>query len=140
MRFSVLFIHKVRVIGADEFYLMFTCQLYQGWLNSFLLFESITIGTLHGVFHLMAHQFDVKIIAKNAFEPFNGLFSFCNLSIFYVTWYFTSQTSRGGNDTFVVFLDGFMVGTRTLVVTIHPCFTDNLDQIVVTDFVLSQED
>ena len=41
---------------------------------------------------------------------------------------------------FVVLLDGLVVGTWTVVVAIHPCFTDNLDQVVVAHFVLGQQD
>ena len=135
MRFGILFVHKVRIIGADELYAMLASKFYKGGFNSLLLFKNFSVGFLHGVFHLMPHQFNIEVFTKYAFEPFDGLFSFFYLSILYVPWNLTGKTSRGCDDSFMMFLNRVMICSWAVIIAINPCFTYDFDKIVITDFI-----
>ena len=73
MGLGVLLIHKMGIVGAYQLDAIFVSQLDQLLVDRLLLLEGLAVGTDGGVFHLMAHQLQIVVVAKHAPIPLNGL-------------------------------------------------------------------
>ena len=108
-------------------------------LVSFLLQgEGFAVGTLVGVFHLVALQLQIVVVAKDAVIPLYRLARTSNVAIEYLLRHLAGDTCRADNQTLMVFLQIFTVSTGTHVKAIDPRTTDQLDEILISLIVLGQ--
>ena len=136
--FGIFFVHKVTVVGTNTLYIVFCSHAQQLLVHRLLFGISVTIGSDGWVCHLVTHQLNVIVVAKDAFKPLHRFFSLFNASLHNFLGNFSTQTGRTNNEIFVKLLQILMVSTRTHIKTIHPCTRHKFHQIMVTMFVFCQ--
>ena len=107
------------------------------WL---LLLERLAVGTDGGVFHLMAHQLQIVVIAKHAPIPLNSLAGTCHVACHNLSGYLAGQTCRTDDEALVILLQILAVGAGAHVVAIDPRTTHQFDKILIARIVLGQHD
>ena len=70
VRFGILLVHKVAVVGAHQFHTVFAGQLYQHLVGLLLQWECLAIGTYRRVGHLVALQLQIVVVAPQVLMPF----------------------------------------------------------------------
>ena len=90
--------------------------------------------------HLVTLQLQIIVIAPKSLVPLNGLASTCYITFQNLCRHFTSNTGRTNNQVFVIFLEFFMVSTRTVVEAIHPRVADELNQVLIAIVILGEHD
>ena len=138
MRLGMLLIDKVHVIRTDGAHMVLGRQITQIVIH----LELHGVGLVVGIFDRcpMQLQFEVIILAKEILVPANRLIGSFHIIGRNGTRHLSGQTRRTTNQPFVVFLQLRAVGTRAHIETLGPCFGDNLNQVVVTRFILGQQD
>ena len=135
---SILLVHKVGIIGANEFNTILMGQLYEYLISLLLQGERLAIGTNGRVFHLMALQFQIIVVAKHTVIPFNGFAGTGNVTVKNLLGYLTGNTGRADDESLMVTFQVFAVGARTHIETISPRTRHQLDEVLVTLIVLGQ--
>ena len=92
---GILFVYKVHVVCANEFYVTFASKFYQHGVYTFLIDNSFVICIRDGGF--MSLKFKVIVFAKDAFVPSHLLFSFFYSAVEDKLWNFAAKAS-GTND------------------------------------------
>ena len=137
---GVLLLHEVYVVGTHEFDAVLPCQLYQHLVGLLLQGEGVAVGAYHRVAHLMALQLQVVVVAKHAVIPLHGLTCSGHVAIQYLLGHLAGNAGRAHDESLVIALQVFAVGTRTHVVAVHPRAAYQLDQVLVARVVLGQHD
>ena len=76
VRFSIVFIHEMGVIRADNLNIMSPGKFYQIRLYSLLFLISLSAGIDIRIGYFMAHKFHVVIVAEDILEPNDSIFRF----------------------------------------------------------------
>ena len=71
MRFGVLFVDKVRVIGGNDLNIILARERDKEGIHLFLPFIHLLVAV--GLLRLMALELDIVVFAKEIFEPFDRL-------------------------------------------------------------------
>ena len=127
------------VVGGDDFDIVFAGELNQYGID----FELLLVGALltSGLLGLMALDFNVIIVSKEVFEPFDGFFRPFKVAVKYALRNLTAQACRGADDAFVVLLQKFFVYTGMIIESIiHIAVTDQFAEVSVPLLVLRQKD
>ena len=74
MRFGMLFLNKVYIVGGYQFDIMLARQCYQYLIHHFLHLIGVLISPR--LLSLVALQFYVVVLAEERLKPFDGLFGF----------------------------------------------------------------
>ena len=138
MGLGVLFFDEVDVVGADELDAVFACQFDEHAVGLLLQGEGLAVGPLPRVFHLVALQLEVVVVAEHAVVPLNGLAGSGDVALKDFLGYLASDAGRADDESLVVTLEIGAVGTRTHVVAVYPCARDELDEVLVALVVLGQ--
>ena len=137
--FGIFLIGEVRIVGADVFYSAFFRQFEQDLVGLDLQRIGFSVGTLGGIFHLVALKFEVVVIAESFLEPHDGFLGALEVAGEDLSRNFSTQTGRRNDESFFeLFKIGF-VGARFHVEAVDPRATDELNQIVIARFVLGQD-
>ena len=136
---GILLIHKMHIVRAHQFHVVFGSKLNQHPVYLLLNWEGLAIGSLHRVFHLMALQFQIVVIPIEVFEPLDGFLCLVHLLGTDIRWYFASNAGGATDDAFVVFLQVSMVSTWTHIKAIHPRTTHNFNQIMIARRILRKQ-
>ena len=137
MCFSILFIHKMHVIGTHQLHTVFLGQFDDFLIGNLLHVVCLVIGSSHR--SLMTLQLQIEITSENAFVPLDCFFRLIQFSLKNLSRNFSGDTSRADNQPFVVFLQLHPVGTGTHIVPLGPSFGYQLYQVVITFFILRQD-
>lgn len=132
-----LFVLKMAVVGADEFDTVFFGKLYQHLVGPLLQGIGFAIGENRGVSHFVALQLEIVVVAEHPMIPLAGFARTGDVAFQYFGGYFAGYTGRADDQVFMIFLQIFAVGTRPIVVTVHPRTRDELDEILVPVVVLA---
>ena len=93
MCLGILLIHEMAVVGAHQFDVVLVSQIDEHLVHLLLQWESLTIGTLVGVLHFMALEFQIEVIAEEVLEPERGFLRLVELATEDMPWNLSSQTS-----------------------------------------------
>ena len=138
--FSILLIHEMGIVGADQFDAIFLGQFDEHLVGLLLQGEGLTVGTDGRICHLMALEFQIIIIAPKALVPLDGLAGTLDVALQDLCWYLSCDTGRTDDQVFVVFFQFLAVCTRTVIEAIHPGITYQFDQVLVTVIVFGEYD
>ncbi len=89
---GILFVYKVGIIRTYQFDTVFACQLDKHLVCLLLQGECLTVGTDIGVGDLMALQFQVVVIAKDALMPLYGFAGSGYIAVENLPGHFASYT------------------------------------------------
>ena len=70
VRFGILLVHKVAVVGANQLHAVLLCQLYQHLVGLLLQWECLAVGAYRWVGNLMALQLQIVVVAPQVLMPF----------------------------------------------------------------------
>ena len=140
MSLGVVLVYKVHIIGTDEFDIMLPCQFDEDFVHLLLDREGLAIGTLVGVLHFMALQFQVVILTKDSFIPTYGFLCPFDVSIVDLPWNLACNASRTDDEAFVKEFQVVAVGSGFVVEPVNPRTRNQFDQVVIALLVLRQHD
>ena len=140
MGLGILLIDEVGIVRADELDAVLVGQLDEHLVSFLLQGKRLAIGADGGVFHLVALQLQVVVVAKDAMVPLDGLAGSCDVAVENLLGHLAGNACRTDDEPFVVALQVFTVGTRTHVVAIHPRAAHQLDEVLVALVVLGEHD
>ncbi len=137
---SVLLVHEVGIVGADELDAIFLSQFDEHAIGFLLQGEGFAVGPDAGVFHLVALQLQIIIVAEDTFIPLDSLTGSGNIVADNLGRHLSGYTGRAYDEVFVITLQVFAVRSRTHVEAIDPRTRDEFDQILVAIVILGQHD
>ena len=140
VRLGIVLVHEVCVVRTNQLYAVFLGELYEYAVCLLLQGEGLTVGALVGVFHLMALQLQIVVVAEHSRIPFNGLPRSGYVVLQNLCRHLSGDTCRAYDKVFVVFLQIRAVGSRTHVESVHPSPRHELYQVLVAVVVLCQHD
>ena len=137
---SIFLVDEMSVVGTDEFDAILASQLDEHPIGLLLQGECLAIGPHIGVFHLVALQLQIVVVAEDALMPFDGLAGTGDITLQNLVWHFASNTGRAHDESFVEAFQVGTVGAWTHVETVDPRTRDELNQVLVALIVLRQHD
>ena len=137
--FGIFLIGEVRIVGADVFYSAFFRQFEQDLVGLDLQRIGFSVGTLGGIFHLVALKFEIVVFAESFLEPHDGFLGALEVAGEDLSWNFSTQAGRRNDESFFELLKIGFVGARFHVEAVNPRAADELNQIVIARFVLGQD-
>ena len=140
MSFCVVLIDEVYIVGTHKVYVELASHAYQLHITALLQFVGLAVGTLHGVLHFVALQFEVVVVAKQVLEPQYSLFGLVDSTGKNLFRHLAADTCRTADEAFVEALDVGMVGARTRIESVDPCTAHYLDEVVVALLVFGKQD
>ena len=114
------------------------CQFNEHLIGLLLHGECLAIGADGGVFHFVALQLQIVVVAKYTLMPFDGLAGTGNVTVQYLLGHFASNTCRADDEALMVLLQILAVSTWTHIETVHPRTTHQFDEVLVSLVVLGQ--
>ena len=136
---GVLFLHKMRVVGADYLHTMFVCQVYQYRIHLFLFLIHILVASW--LVGLVALQLDIVILTEHRLKPLYRLLRPRDVACHNLLRQLAAQARRRADDTLVKLLQQVFVNTAGVVESIgHESRAHNLAQVVIAGHVLCQKD
>ena len=139
MRLGVLLVEEVRIVGADNLYVILPRQLDEHGIDPPLLLIGLLVAV--GFVGLVALEFDVIIVAEHAFEPLYCFFRSRPVAVQHFLAQLSAQTCRAGNHALVVHFQQLLVNTRTRIErVVHEPRTGQFAEVVVPQFVLGEQD
>ena len=139
MGIGILLVKEVRIVGADEFDVVFARQLDQHGVDAQLLLIGLLVAV--GFVGLMTLEFEVIILAEHPLEPLHRLFCSGAVTVQDLLTHLAAQTRRASNDALVILLQYLLIYTRARIERIvHIARTNEFAQVVVAEFVLRQQD
>ena len=139
MRLGVLLVEEVRIVGADNLYVILPRQLDEHGINPPLLLIGLLVTV--GLVGLVALEFDVIIVAEHAFEPLYCFFRSRPVAVQHFLAQLTAQTSRAGYHALVVHFQQLLVNTRTRIErVVHEPRTGQFAEVMIAQFVLGEQD
>ena len=138
VRFGVVSFLEVNVVGANEFHTLSLCHRNEHLVHFFLKLEGLAVSNRVWVFHLVALEFKVEVVAKHFVVPSARLFCSSNITSQNLLRNFATNTCRAHNKVFMVFRQILTVGAGAVVETIYPCPTHKFDEVFVTVVILCQ--
>ena len=100
MRVGIFFVHVMRIVGANHFYIKLLCETNQNFVHFYL------------VGNIMSLQLDVIIFAKKIQPPFEGFSRFVFAFVQNQLRHFCTDATSGRYQTFVVLQNEFFVNPR----------------------------
>ena len=134
---AVLFEHKVGVVGGYNLDIVLAGQLNEHRFH--FLLEPIGVVVGIGLVGLVAHQFDVVVVAKHLFEPQHRTFGPLQVAPQDKLRYLAAQTGRADDKTLMVLLQHLMVNARTVIETLRIGNGCQLAQRMVALQILGQQ-
>ena len=106
MRFGVLLLHKVHIVGGYDFDIMLACQVNEHLVHHFLYLVGMLVGSR--LLGLVALQFYIVVLAEECLEPFDGLLGLgeilCAESLHDFLWQLATQAGGAADESLVVLL------------------------------------
>ena len=140
VRFGVLLIDEVAVVGADHLYAVLLCEFQNLFVGTLLQWECLAVGALVRVLHLVALKLQVVVVAEDALIPFYRFACPRYVALQYLRRHLAGDTCRADDEILVILLEVGSVGTRLRVETVHPGTRHELDEILVSVVVLRKHD
>ena len=137
---GVVLVHEVAVVGADELHAVFLGEVHQHAVHLLLQGEGLAVGADVGVGHLVAHQFQVVVVAEHALVPLNHLLRSRNVVVQDAARHLSRQACRAADDALVVAHEVVVVGARAGVESVGPRARYYFNKVVVALLVLCQQD
>ena len=138
VRLGILLVHKVGIVGTHQLDAILTSQFYQHAVGLLLHGERFAVGTNRGVFHLVALQLQIVVVAKYPFVPLDSLACPGNIAVQNFPGHLAGNTSRTHNQVLMITLKVGTVGTRTHVVAVHPRPRHELNEVFIAMIVFGQ--
>ena len=89
---GILLIHEMAVVGTHQLDVVFVSQFDKHLVHLLLQWEGLAIGTLVGVLHFMALEFQIEVIAEEILEPERGFLRLVELATEDMPWNLSRQT------------------------------------------------
>ena len=129
---------KVNVVGADHLNAVFLGKLQQHLVGLLLQGEGLAVGQNGGILHLVALQLEIVVVAKHPVIPLAGLTRSLYVAMDNLRRHLTGNTGRAHDEVLMIFLQVGTVGTRTIVVAVHPGAGDEFDEVLIAVIVFGQ--
>ena len=126
----------MHVVGADELYVMLAGKSDQFRVDFLLNLEDVARRVSH--FGRMALEFDIVVVAENAFPPCHLFVGLIDASCLDETRNLAAETRRSDDQSFAVGLEFMFVRARMGIETLRPGFRHEFYQILVAGLVLCQ--
>ena len=120
MSLGILLVHEMGIVRTDELDAILTGQLNKYLVGLLLQGEGLTVGAYRGIFHLMALQFQIVVVAKDVVIPFYGLAGTCHVAIQYFLGDLAGYAGRTDYQAFMVSLQVFPISSGTHIIAIDP--------------------
>ena len=121
VRLGVLLIDKVCIVRADEFHAVFLRQFNEHGVGFLLQWERLPVSPLCGVFHFVALQLEVVVVAPHLLVPFYGFPCALDVAFQYFRRHLSGYACRTHYQPLAVSLEVFVVRPRSSVESVHPC-------------------
>ena len=118
--FCILLINEVYVVGTHYLHAVLLGQLQDDLVSLLLQGECLAVGQLRGIFHFMALDLEVVVLAKDVLVPQDGFLSPLDIAIEDAAWHLAGDAGRADDQSLVVFFQLMMVGTRSRIETLDP--------------------
>ena len=92
VRLGILLIDKVGIVSTHQFHAILLRQFYQHLVRLLLQGEGLTIGADGGVFHFMALQLQIVVVAPKTFVPLDGLTGTSDITLQNLRWHLSGDT------------------------------------------------
>ena len=133
---GVLFVYKVDVVGTYYLDIVFLGQLQHVGIGFLLHGIGFVVGTRHSGF--MTLQLQIVVLAKEILVPAHGFLGFFQLVVDNLFGNLATDTGRADNKSLMILLQFAAVGTRAHVVAFGPGMRYELDEVMISFFVLCQ--
>ena len=137
VRVSIFLVYEVRVVGTNNFYIVFLCQIQNFGVYQYLIV--VNILPKFGRCCRVSLQFEVIILTKNRLEPLNCILCIIDVIGHDVLRNFTSQTRRRHYQALAVLFQNFLVDTRFIIKPFGICQRNQFQQVAVTYLVFGQQ-
>ncbi len=138
--FGVLFVNEVAVVGTDVLHAELFGNAQEFRVHLHLQGVGLAVGAHGRVFHLVALEFEVVVVAKHVFEPPHALLGLFEFALQYILWHFAAQTGGADNEPLTELFEVLVVGARTHIEAVDPGARNELHEVVVPLLVLCQHD
>ena len=139
MRFGIILVHEVAVVGADELDAVFAGQFYEPFVGFLLQGECLAVGSLARVFDLMPLQLQVVVVAEEVLEPLHTLLRPLDVASQNLARNLSRYACRAADEVLVEAFQVGMIGSRLAVESIYPGAGYQLYQVLVAMEVLGQQ-
>ena len=119
--FGILFVHKVRVVAADNLDVQLSCHFQQTPVNVHLQGVDIPVGPYGRILHLVPLEFYIVVVAPYFLEPCCRLHGAFHVPGLYFLGHFTADTCRADDQSLMKAFQVFVVCSRTHVETVNVC-------------------
>ena len=134
---GIFFLNVVGVVGADDLEPVFFGELKQGLVDVFLAFS----GAVDIFQSAVPLQFDIKILAEELYPPAELGFGFFQAAVEDGLRDFSTDTTTGGDEAFVVFFEELLVYARELAVeAFYEAQGAELGQVLVARLVFGEQE
>ena len=140
MRFGVVLVHEMRVVGAHQLHSILSGKLHHSLVRLLLERERLPVSPYIGVLHLVSLQLKIIIVAEDTFVPLYRLARSGDVAFKYLRRDFARYARRTDDKVLVITLEVGSVRTRTHVITVHPCARDKLYEVLVSVIVFREND
>ena len=127
VRLGIVLVDKVAVVGAYKLHAILACKVDKLLVGTLLQWEGFAVGTLVRVFHLVALQLEVVVVAKHTLIPLQSLSRSSHIALQYLRRHLAGNTCRAHNKVLVILLKVFAVGTWAHIIAVYPSTRHELD-------------
>lgn len=134
---GVALLGEMDIVGGHHFYAVFAREVEKHLVYLLLLHKRLAVGILLERF--VALQLKVVIVAEDRAEPEHPFFGQFEIAVEDMLRQLTAQTGREYNESLVMLGKCFAVGAGMIIMTLCPCLTHQLNQVVITLFILCKD-
>ena len=138
MSFGVLLVNKVGVVCTHHVDAHLFCHLQHHLIGALLQRVRLAICTYIRVFYLVALQLQVIIVAKNTMIPLRCFTCALDVVPQNLARNFARDTRRTNNQSLVIGLQVFAVGSGAHIIAVYPRPRHQLYQVFISRIVLRQ--
>ncbi len=137
VRFGILLVDEVHVVGADELDAVLGGILLQLLVDDQLHLVCLVVGAFDS--SLVQLQFEIVVLAVEIAVPPDGLFRLVEFAVTDKSRYLAAQTCRAADDSLVILFQLDSIGARTHVEAFGPGLRDDLYKVVIACRVLGKQ-
>ena len=135
---GVLLVHKVGIVRAYHLDTQFFRHFQHHLIGTLLQRVRLSVGPYMRVFHLVALQLQVVVVAKNAVIPLRSLACAFDVVPQNLARNFAGDARRTNNQSLVIGFQVFAVGSGSHVIAVYPRSRHQLYQVLIPLIVLRQ--
>ena len=135
---GVFLVHKVGIVRAYHLDTHLFRHFQHHLIGTLLQRVRLSVGPYMRVFHLVALQLQVVVVAKNAVIPLRSLACAFDVVPQNLAWNLARDARRTNNQSLVIGLQVFAIGSRAHVISVYPRSRNQLYQVLIPLIVLRQ--